>query len=85
MALIVGLREDGRHCEAAGVRREHRPPRRGSKVRSTGACQWACFKASKLACASGDRTERTFGLPGAVSGTATLAYPSTKRRSLRAP
>ena len=67
MTLIVGLREDGRHCEAAGNRREHRSPAR-STVRSTGAEERASPEASKLACDSGDHTKRPSGYPALSAG-----------------
>ena len=54
--------------------------RAGSNVRRTGAVDSACLSASKLAWAAAVYSNRAFGLPNAVSGAATSAYPSTNLR-----
>ena len=53
-----------------------------STVHSTGAEDRACFKASKLACASVDHTKRADRLPSVVSlsRAATSVYLSTELR-----
>ena len=54
--------------------------RAGSKARNTGAEERASFSASKLAWVSAVQVNSAVGLPSAVSGAATSAKPSTKRR-----
>ena len=72
-AFVIWLRQDSRDGEVARVSRQHHVVGKRSNVRSTGAEERVCFRASKLACAAAVHVKRAVGLPSAINGAASSA------------